>query len=134
VNGYTGADIFNGLQFYFGDGGTVALTYRVQNRWSGTLKTLSYANVYKIEIVGNNKTEGAINYSYNGELQTVAVQKFDLYINGTKVGDDLAVSNLPVGTSIDSATFIGTESISNVANIFVDDVIVYNSVPSSIAK
>jgi len=132
VNGFTGADVFTGLQFTFGAGGAIALTYRVENRWSSTISTLSSATVYKIEIIGNNKSSGTINYTYNGTSQTVAVQKFDLYINGNKVGDDLAVSNLPAGTSIDSGTFIGTESTSNVANIFVDDVVVYNAVPSSI--
>jgi hypothetical protein len=135
VNGFSSAHVFVGLQFTFGDGGAIALKYRVtgSDRWSDkALTTLSSATVYTIEIVGNNKLEGTINYSYADVSQTVAVQKFDLYINGILVGDDLAVSALPAGTSINSATFIGISSVSNVANIFVDDVIVYNAVPGSI--
>jgi archaellum component FlaF (FlaF/FlaG flagellin family) len=136
VNDFAGADVFTGLQFTFGAGGAIALTYRVSgpNRWSSTISTLSSATAYKIEIVGNNKSSGTINYTYNGASQTVAVQKFDLYVDGKKVGDDLAVANLPAGASINSNTFIGTLSTSNVANIFLDDLVVYNAVPSSIGK
>jgi hypothetical protein len=134
ANDFTGSQTFTGLQFAFGAGGAIDLTYRVTSpdRWSSSILTLNSATVYKIEIIGNNKLSGTISYTYNGASQTVAVQKFDLYINGTKIGDDLYISNLPANTSINSCMFIGEGSASNVANIFVDDVVVYNAVPSLI--
>ncbi|MGA9213328.1 InlB B-repeat-containing protein [Kaistella sp.] len=135
VNGFSGAQTFVGLQFTYGAGGAIALNYRAGGSWvttSLTTTSLSSATKYTFEIVGNNKSSGTINYTYNGVSQTVAVQKFDLFINGVKVGDDLAAAQLPVGNNINSGTFIGQNSVSNVANIFVDDAIVYNAVPSSI--
>ena len=40
---------------------------------------------------------------------------------------------LPANTSMNSSTFIGISSISNVANVFVDDAVTYNAVPATIA-
>ncbi len=132
---FSGAQVFTGLRFTFGTGGAIALTYRSGSSWvttSLTNSTFSSATVYTIEIVGNNKTSGTISYTYNSVPQTVAVQKFDLYINGVRIGDDLAEAAFPVNSSVVSGTFIGISSTSNVANIFVDDAQVYNSVPASI--
>jgi Peptidase family C25/Fibronectin type III domain len=135
ANDFSGAQVFTGLRFTYGAAGALNLTYRGGAAFITTgLTTTAFnqATVYTIEIVGNNKTSGTINYSYSGNAQTVAVQKFDLYINGTLVGDDLAEAALPANTSINSNTFIGISSTSNVANVFVDDVVVYNAVPASI--
>ncbi|HEX9004246.1 MAG TPA: FG-GAP-like repeat-containing protein, partial [Blastocatellia bacterium] len=97
-----------------------------------TTTTFSSATVYTVEIVGNNKTSGTINYTYGANARSVAVQKFDLYINGALIGDDLAEALLPAGTNITSNTFIGVSSTANAANVFVDDVSVYNMVPSAL--
>jgi hypothetical protein len=132
---FAGAQVFTGLRFTYGAGGTVALTYRggaVFTNTGLTTSTFNQATVYTVEIVGNNKTSGTINYTYNGVSQSVAVQKFDLYINGTLIGDDLAEALLPANTNINSNTFIGISSTSNVANVFVDDVVTYNAVPATI--
>jgi len=132
---FAGAQVFTGLRFTYGVGGAITLTYRGGSNFINTgltQTTFSSATIYTIEIVGNNKTSGTINYSYNGGAQSVAVQKFDLYINGTLIGDDLAEALLPANTSVTSGTFIGISSTSNAANIFVDDAVTYNAVPSSI--
>jgi len=132
---FTGAQVFTGLRFGFAVGGVVNLTYRLAGAFSTTgLTTTSYnqASVLNVEIVGNNKTSGTINYLYNGIAQSVAVQKFDLYINGILIGNDLGEALLPANTSLISNAFIGISSTANAANIFVDDVAIYNSVPSCI--
>lgn len=135
ANDFTGAQVFTGLRFTFGAAGAIALTYRGGGAFTTTgltTTTFSSATIYTVEIVGNNKTSGTISYLYNGISQTVAVQKFDLYINGTLIGDDLAEAALPANTAIASGTFIGISSTSNVANVFVDDAVTYNAVPASI--
>ncbi len=137
ANDFAGAQVFTGLKFTYGAGGALALTYRGGSNWSNanlTTSTFSSATVYTIEIIGNNKSSGAISYNYNGNAETVAVQKYDLYINGALVGNDLAEALFPANTQINSNTFIGTNSTSNAANIFVDDIVVYNSVPTDIAS
>ncbi|MBP7184877.1 MAG: T9SS type A sorting domain-containing protein, partial [Saprospiraceae bacterium] len=45
--------------------------------------------------------------------------------------DELSKATLPNGTNIVSNTFIGVSSMSNLANIFVDDVVVYNTLPTT---
>ncbi|MBI5218071.1 MAG: endonuclease/exonuclease/phosphatase family protein [Bacteroidia bacterium] len=135
ANNFTGSMVFTGLQFTYGASGAITLNYRAASAWSTTGLTTSafnQATVYTIEIIGNNKTSGTISYTYNGVAKSVAVQKFDLYINGTLIGDDLAEAALTANTSITSTTFIGVSSTSNAANVFVDDVVVYNSVPAAI--
>lgn len=134
---FAGAQVFTGLRFTFGAGGALALTYRGGSSFINTnltTSTLSSATVYKVEIVGNNKTSGTINYTYNGAARSVAVQKFDLYLNGTLIGDDLAEALLPAGTSINAGTFIGISSLANVANVYVDSAFVYNAVPANIGS
>ena len=134
-SGFSGSQVFTGLQFTYGGSGAITLNYRSGSSWVATSLTSSsftQGTVYTVEIVANNKSSGTINYSYNGNSQSVAGQKFDLYINGTRVGDDLARAELTAGNNINAATFIGVSSTSNVANIFVDDFVVYNAVPSSI--
>ncbi|MDO9512914.1 MAG: T9SS type A sorting domain-containing protein [Bacteroidales bacterium] len=132
ANDFAGAQVFASVRFTFGTSGVITLNNRAGGSWSSTITTLSSATVYTIEIVGNNKTSGTINYTYGGVSQSVAVQKFDLYINGTLIGDDLAEAQLPANTNVTSGTFIGISSTSSVANIFVDNVITYNAIPSSI--
>lgn len=137
ANDFSGAQVFTGLRFTFGSGGNIALTYRGGGSFINTglsVTTLSSSVAYTFEIVGNNKSAGTINYTYFGSPQTVAVQKFDLFLNGVLIGDDLAEAALVANTNIASTTFIGTASTSNVANIFVDDVVVYNTVPAAIGS
>lgn len=134
-SGFSGAQLMTGLNWAFGAGGAISLTYRsgAANVTTGLTQTaFSSATVYTVEVVGNNKTSGTISYIYNGVSQTVAVQTFDLYVNGTRIGNDLVGGALPANADITSGTFIGVSSTNNVANIFVDDAVVHNSVPPAI--
>jgi hypothetical protein len=135
ANDFAGAQVFAGLRFTYGAAGALALTTRQNASFVNTglsPASFSQGTVYTIEIVGNNKASGTISYNYAGNAQTVAIQKYDLYINGTLVGNDIAEATLPAGTNVASTTFIGISSTSNAANVFVDDVIIYNAVPAFI--
>lgn len=133
-NDVSNANTFTGLRFTYGSSGALTLTYNNAGTYNSTGLTssaLAQGTVYTIEIYGNNKTTGTINYVYNGVSQSVAVQKFDLYINGTLVGNDLAKGGLAANTSINAMTFTGINSTSNAANLFVDDISVYNAIPTT---
>ncbi|HRI05057.1 MAG TPA: InlB B-repeat-containing protein, partial [Pyrinomonadaceae bacterium] len=135
-NAYSSAQSFTALRFSYGASGALTLTFDNAGSFTSTGLTnsaFSQGTVYTVEIVGNNKTSGTINYTYNGVAQTVAVQKFDLYINGTRIGDDLTKAGLAANTSINSTTFTAINSTSNVANLFLDDVAVFNAVPAAVA-
>jgi hypothetical protein len=132
---FTGAQVFTGIRFTYAASGVVNLSYRGGSSWVTTGLTSTSFNqgtIYTIEIIGNNKASGTINYTYNGDAQTVATDKLDLYINGVLVGNDISKAQMANNTNIVSTVFNGISSTSNAANIFVDDVVVYNAVPAVI--
>lgn len=134
-NAYSTAQTFAGVRFTYGSSGALTLTYDNNGTYGNsglTTTAFSQGVVYTIEIVGNNKLSGTINYTYNGNAQSVAVQKYDLYINGTLVGNDLAKASIPANNNITGLSFTGISSTSNAANLFIDDVVVYNAVPAAI--
>jgi len=138
-NGFTGNQSFTGFRFAFGSGGDVTFNNRNAGNWNQTginttYQTLKQGIYYDFEIVGNNQSTGNVNYTYNGVSQSVAINTFDLYINGFLVGDNMAKAQLANNSSIRSSTFYGESSTSNAANIFLDDVSFQNSIPSSIQR
>ena len=132
---FTGFQSFVALNFTFKEDGIIELQFRESGKWSVaglTKNQISQGVVHSIEIIGNNQNSGTVNYTYNGSTCSVSPLKFDLYINGELIGDELSKSQLADNANIESLTFIGKSSTDNVANIFIDDVVVYNSVPSQI--
>jgi hypothetical protein len=118
-SGFTGAQVFTGLQFVFGASGAITLNNRNGTNWNTTGITgtpFAQGTVYQVEIIGNNTTS-TITYSRG----SVAANTFDLYVNGTLVGNDLAKAQLGNDVNIDSWMFYGESSTGNVANIFLDD-------------
>lgn len=133
ANSFTNTQVFTGLRFNFSDPGIVKLDYSATGSFVTTgltTTTLNQGTVYTIEIFGNNKSSGTINYSYGTTAQTVAINKFDLYINGVLIGNDLTKGQIANNSVITATTFIGFTSVNNQANIFVDDFKVYNSIRS----
>ena len=132
----TAAQTAVGLRFTYGTGGSVALSFMntsgsfVTNSLSAT--TFSQGSVHTVEIVCFNGASGTDTYTYNGVTKTLNAGNFDLYINGTQVASNLASGFMNLGATINSATFTGINSTGNVANLFVDDFVVYNAIPSSI--
>jgi len=125
-NNFTSAQVFAGLRFQYSMTG-ITLNYRSGSSWVTTglfASNLEQGVVYSIEIYGNNS---AMTQTYNGGSQSLAAYRFDLWINGTKFGDDLLKGELPNGTSIDSWMFYGESSTSNAAHIFLDDFIYSNT-------
>ncbi len=138
-NSFTGAQSFTGFRFAFGSGGDITFNNRNAGNWNqtginSTYQTLKSGIYYDFEIIGNNQSSGTVNYSYNGVSQSVAINTFDVYVNGFLVGDNMAKAQLANNSSIKSMTFYGESSTSNVANIFLDDVSFQNSIPSTIQR
>ena len=118
---FSGATTFTGLQFMFGSSGSITLQNRAGGAWADVSTTaIVQGSNYKIEIFCNNSTSSQ-NYTY-GTTQSVAADKFDLWVNGNLIGDDLAKATLANNTDLTSFMFYGVSSISNVANIFIDDI------------
>ena len=136
---FNSSQTFSGFRFTYGAGGNITFENRNGSNWdqssiNSAYSTLKSGIYYDFEIVGNNKSSGTVNYAYNGVSQSVAINRFDLYINGFLVGNDLSKSSLSNNSSIKSVMFYGRNSTSNVANIFLDDVSFQNSIPTSIQR
>lgn len=132
ANNFTGSQVFTGLSFTYGSSGSITAEYRNGGSWSSFTPGISQGNIYTIELVMNN-SPSTINYTY-GTAQSVAAYRFDLWVNGTLAGNDLAKAQLANGAVMNDLCFIGASSASNAANIFVDDMQVYNAIPSTIAR
>jgi hypothetical protein len=125
--GFTGTEVFTGLQWIFGAGGTITTNYRNAGAWAAVPGTpFVQATDYDVEIYGNN-TAAAINYDHAG-TNTVASYTYDLWINGTLIGDDLAKALLANLSNIDSWMLYGENSTGNVATIYLDDFIYTNTI------
>lgn len=119
-NGFTGAQVFTGLRFAFGTGGTITTSARVGGAWTATGTPFAQGNNYIVDIYGNNSSS-AVNYNYNGS-QSVASNTMDIWVNGVLIADNIGKAQLTDNSDIDSWMFYGENSGSNVANIFLDDI------------
>jgi len=129
-NGFAGAQVFTGLRLTFSSN-TISTTVRTGSNWvttglSGT--PFTQGTNYVVEIYGNNTT-GTLYYNYNG-TDSVAANKWDLWVNGTLLGNDLGKAQLPNNVNIDSWMFYGESSTGNAANIFLDDIDYHNDIAS----
>ena len=120
TSGFTGNQMFTGLRFTFGASGALTVDYRNTAAWT-TLSTIgmTQANVYYIQIYGNNTTSSQ---TYASGAYTLAANKWDLWVNGSRKGTALTKAELSNDANIDSFMFYGESSTGNVANIFVDDI------------
>jgi hypothetical protein len=137
ANSFTSNQVNVGLQFTYGASGAITMNYRNNGNWVTTSLTSNplYQSVYyDFEIFSNNKSSGTENYTYNGVSSSVAVGKFDLYVNGRILGNDLNDGELSGNSDIRSIMFTGISSTSNSANIFIDDVTIQNTLPATTSR
>ena len=117
---FAGAQTFTGIRWIFGASGAITEEYRNGSSWTGISgNPFSQDTTYTVEIFGNNSSASKT-YSKGGS-QTVAAYKWDLWVNDTLVGDDLAKALLPDSGNVDSFMFYGESSAANVATIKLDD-------------
>ncbi len=126
---FSGGECFLGIQFIFGNSGAITTNIRVNASWVqlGSLSSpFQQGTNYIVEIYGNNSSQSQ-NYLYNGP-QSVAANKWDIYVNGVLAGDELGKAALPGNTNIDSWMFYGESSSGNAANIFIDNIDFTNTI------
>lgn len=119
---FNGSQIFTGLRFVFGSSGIITTSFRSSGSWVTTGITgtpFQQGEDFTVEIYGNNTT-GSLAYTYETP-QSVASNKWDLWVNGILVGDDLSKAQLGNDVNIDSWMFYGENSSGNAANIFLDE-------------
>jgi hypothetical protein len=116
---FTNTQVFAGLRFTYSGGTSLNTEYRNGTGWSSVSTGIIQGTTATVELVMNN-SGSTINYNLNG-AQSVPVNRFDLFVNGTRVGNDLNKGTLPGSTIINSICAIGQASTSNAAWLFMDD-------------
>jgi len=123
---FTGAEVFTGIQWIFGASNGITANNRAVSTWSAISGTPFAQNTaYQVVIVGNNSSS-TVNYGASNAY-SIAAYKYDLWVNGTLVGDDLGKAQLSNGTAINAFRFYGESSTGNVATIALDNVRWYTS-------
>lgn len=126
---FNGSQVFTGLRFTFGASGSITTSYRSGGSWiaTGLIGTPFIQGVtYSVEIYGNNST--TTQFYNHGSVQSLAPDKWDIWIDNAPVGDDLGKALLLNDVNIDSWMFYGASSTGNVANIFLDEFYYQNSI------
>lgn len=112
TSGLAGSQLSSAFQIY----GT-KLQIRAGGAWT-TVQTIIVSTTYTITIVFNN-TAGSLNY---GDAKTLASNKCHLWLNGAYVGEYAAATNNLAASAFRIYT--------TTSEFEVDDVAVYNSLPS----
>lgn len=125
---FAGNQVFSGLRFRFGAGGTIFFSIRNRGNWDSTTVSRTYflqGQTYQVEIYGNNTTSSQT-YDY-GTLQSIDSNKFDIWIDGVLFANDIPKALIANDANIDSWVFYGESSAGNSANIFTDNFYYQNS-------
>ncbi|HWP83114.1 MAG TPA: T9SS type A sorting domain-containing protein [Bacteroidota bacterium] len=129
-NDFSGNQVFTGIRWTFGAGDTITTEYRSGSNWVSLASNPFMQNqIFIVDIYANN-TNGALGYTY-GTSQSLAPNKWDLWVNGVLVGDDLTKALLADDVTIDSWMFYGISSASNVATMYLDDILYTNEVSAN---
>lgn len=133
---FVDTETFTGLRFTYGAFSAITTSYRNGSTWTPLtnpaplpLQQTNLANVnnpantpvYTIEVYGNNETT-PVYYDRSGTVYTVGVNKWDLWINGMQVGDELSKALIGANTNVDSWMFYGISSTSGPARLYLDDI------------
>ena len=93
-----------------------------------TTFTQSGTPVYLVEVYANNETTSQ-NYTRSGS-NTLAAGTWDLWVDGTKVGNNLAKGNLTANVNFDSLAFNTQSSVTAPGSIYLDDIEYSNALPT----
>ena len=135
VNG----QVFAGLRWSLGASNSV--TYTVFNPTgifgttgisnSTSLFTQNLSTSYSVELYMNNSA-GSLYYARNAVLYSVAAGKWDLWVDGVLVGDDLAKAGLTATANFDSFAFSHQAPASAPGRIYLDDIEYSNKLTNEI--
>ncbi|MEI6121302.1 MAG: autotransporter-associated beta strand repeat-containing protein, partial [Opitutae bacterium] len=138
----TAGQIAAGLKFTFGASNAITTTWNPATgttfgTTNGVVTTTGITSngsatagtVLNIRIVGNNDTTTQT-YSISGVNYTVAPNKYDIFLNGVLIGDD--ISALLTGANVDSLNFSLFGAASSTSALKLDNITVSNSLTAAL--
>lgn len=133
-NFFNSADIFTGIFWEMNSSSNVVNGfYRDGLDWVA-LPNASFVTeiIYDIEIFGNNSASSE-NYEKNGVTYTLASDRWDLWVDGSRIESGLLSGNLSTSNNIDSFLFTSSNSVSNEAILALDEITYANYYPSYVS-
>ena len=97
TNDYDASSIFMGIKIKITNGATTATTWNDNETWNTTnLTSNAWSSIssgkHRMFILANNSASGSASYSFsNGTSSTVGAQKFDIYLDGVIIENDISV-------------------------------------------
>ena len=141
-NALTAGQIAAGLKLTFGASNAITTTWNPASgtafgTTNGTVTTTGITSngsatagtVLNIRIVGNNDTT-AQTYSISGVNYTIAPNKYDIFLNGVLIGDD--ISALLTGANVDSLNFSLFGAASSTSALKLDNITISNTLTAAV--
>ena len=138
----TAGQIAAGLKLTFGASNAITTTWNPASgtafgTTNGTVTTTGITSngsatagtVLNIRIVGNNDTT-AQTYSISGVNYTIAPNKYDIFLNGVLIGDD--ISALLTGANVDSLNFSLFGAASSTSALKLDNITISNTLTAAV--
>ena len=106
TTGYDKSSIFMGIKINITNGATTATTWNNDDTWNSTnLTSSAWSSIssgkHRMFILANNAASGSASYSFsNGTSSSVGAKKFDIYLDGVIIENEIDV----VGDLASSAT------------------------------
>ena len=104
---YDQSSMFMGIKIKITDGATTATTWKNDGTWNTTnLTSSAWSSIssgkHRMFILANNAASGSASYSFtNGTSSTVGAKKFDIYLDGVIIENDIdVVGDLAGGTTV----------------------------------
>ena len=109
---YDQSSMFMGIKIKIANGVTTATTWKNDGTWNTTnLTSSAWSSIssgkHRMFILANNAASGSASYSFtNGTSSTVGAKKFDIYLDGVIIENDIdVVGDLVDGTFLNSFRF-----------------------------
>jgi hypothetical protein len=118
---FSSAQVFTGLRFVVDSSGAISCALRSGNGWTPLSVSIQRDSILRLDFYCNNR---AINeaYDYNG-ARSVAARSVDIWLNGTRIADDMAKSALPDTSLLSALMFYGASSPANASLLHLDDIL-----------
>ena len=104
---YDQSSMFMGIKINIANGVTTATTWKNDGTWNTTnLTSSAWSSIssgkHRMFILANNAASGSASYSFtNGTSSTVGAKKFDIYLDGVIIENDIdVVGDLAGGTTV----------------------------------
>jgi hypothetical protein len=97
TNDYDASSIFMGIKINITNGATTATTWKNDETWNtSNLTSNAWSSIssgkHRMFILANNAASGSASYSFsNGTSSTVGAKKFDIYLDGVLIENDISV-------------------------------------------